>query len=150
MGYFAGVIEKRASSVQVQWIALSSFHITGPSSIKYSSLLQTFSRYTGGATATGPALRYVRNNLIFSAAAGARNGAKKVVFVLTDGKSNIGIKPYIPAAQLRARRVIMFALGVTNNIRQSELLSIASSSAHVFHVASYAVLNAVTEAITGG
>jgi hypothetical protein len=101
-------------------------------------------------TATGTALQYVRNSLIFKAAAGARSGAKKVVFVLTDGRSNRGVTPKIPAGQLKSAGVIMFALGVTYNIRQSELLAIATSPNHVFHVANYAVLNQVTQAIRGG
>ena len=41
-------------------------------------------------------------------------------------------------------------MGVTNNIRNDELLAIATSSSHVFHVASYAVLNEVTQKISGG
>ena len=101
-------------------------------------------------TATGTTLQYVRKSLIFNSAAGARSGAKKVVFVLTDGKSNRGIAPRIPAEQLRTSGVTMFALGVTSNVRQSELLSIASSSSHVFHVDSYATLDKVTGKIEGG
>ena len=44
----------------------------------------------------------------------------------------------------------MFALGVTNNVKQSELLSIATSSSHVFHVDSYATLDKVTKKLEGG
>ena len=44
----------------------------------------------------------------------------------------------------------MFALGVTNNVQRSELLSIASSSSHMFRVDSYATLNGVTKKIEGG
>jgi hypothetical protein len=101
-------------------------------------------------TATGTALQYVRNSLIFNAAAGARSGAEKRVFVLTDGRSNRGVTPKIPAGQLKSAGVIMFALGVTYNIRQSELLAIATSPNHVFHVANYTVLNRVTQGIIGG
>lgn len=116
----------------------------------YRFLMLFFKRYTGGWTATGTALQYVRNSVIFNSAAGARSGAKKVVFVLTDGRSNRGITPAIPAKQLKATGVTIFALGVTNNIQRSELLSIASSSSHMFHVDSYATLNGVTKKIEGG
>lgn len=109
-----------------------------------------FLRYTGGLTATGTALQYVRNSLIFNSAAGARRGAKKVVFVLTDGRSNRGVSPGIPARQLKSAGVIIFALGVTNRIRNRELLAIATSKRHVFHVANYAALYQVTKAIQGG
>ena len=73
-----------------------------------------------------------------------------MVFVLTDGRSNRGIAPATPARQLRAKGVTMFALGVTNNVKQSELLSIATSSSHVFHVDSYATLDKVTKKLEGG
>ena len=109
-----------------------------------------FLRYTGGMTATGTALEYVRNSLIFDSFAGARSVAKKVVFVLTDGHSNQGITPATPARQLRASGAIIFALGVTTNVRQSELLSIASSSSHELHVDSYATLNKVTKMVKAG
>jgi hypothetical protein len=101
-------------------------------------------------TATGTSLQYVRNNLIFNAAAGARNGVKKVIYVLTDGRSNRGISPGIPAGQLKSAGVTIFAMGVTNSIRTSELLAIATSPNHIFHVANYAVLNRVTQAIRSG
>ncbi len=101
-------------------------------------------------TATGTALQYVRNRLLFSTAAGARSGAKKVVFVLTDGRSNRGIRPGIPAGQLKRLRVAMFAMGVTKSIRNSELRAIASSSSHVFHVANFAALKQITQKIKGG
>jgi hypothetical protein len=73
-----------------------------------------------------------------------------VVFVVTDGKSNRGPNPAIPAGKLKASGVNMFAAGVTNNIQRSELLSIASSSSQVFHVGSYATLSKVTKVIQGG
>ena len=107
-------------------------------------------RYTGGWTATGTALQYVRNSLIFNTAAGARSGAKKVVFVLTDGKSNRGVSPSVPAGQLKTSGVTMYALGVTNGVQHSELLAIASSSSHVFNVGDFATLNRVSQKIQGG
>ena len=73
-----------------------------------------------------------------------------MIFVLTDGRSNRGIAPAIPAGQLKSARVTIFAMGVTNNIRNSELLAIATSSSHVFHVGNYAVLNQVTQLFKGG
>ncbi|CAB4022752.1 Hypothetical predicted protein, partial [Paramuricea clavata] len=107
--------------------------------------------YTGGFTSTGSALEYVKNNLLFSPAAGARSEAMKVIYLLTDGKSNRGVKPGIPAGQLKQRQVIIYAMGVTTHIRESELQQIASSKPedHVFHVMNYAVLNEVTRLLQG-
>ncbi|CAB4022546.1 tyrosinase-like isoform X2 [Paramuricea clavata] len=106
-------------------------------------------RYTGGLTATGSALQYVKNRLLFNRAAGARSEATKVIYVLTDGKSNLGVKPSIPAVQLKRRRVIIYAMGVTSHIRESELRQIASLKDHVLHVRNYAVLNEVTRLLQG-
>ena len=76
-----------------------------------------------------------------------------MVFVLTDGRSNRGISPGIPAGQLKNAGVIIYAMGVTNNIRDSELQAIASTRDNkklVFHVANYAALNDVTQLFEGG
>ena len=94
-------------------------------------------------TATGPTLQYVRNSLIFNSAAGARSGAKKAIFVLTDGHFNFGIDPAIPAGQLKHSGVIIFTLGVSGSVRRSELLAMATSSKHVFHAAVYSTLGEV-------
>ena len=73
-----------------------------------------------------------------------------MVFVLTDGRSNIGIGPGIPAGQLKKAGVVMFAMGVTGNIKDSELLSIATSPKHVFHLVNFAALKHVIHIIEGG
>ncbi len=96
-------------------------------------------------TASRDALQYVRNNLIFNATAGARSGEKKVVFVLTYGRSLHRISS-VQAKQMKRAGVIIFALGVTNSITEREqLLVIATSFFHAFHVNNYAVLYRVTQ-----
>ena len=107
-------------------------------------------RYTGASTATGAALEYVRNYLVFNAAAGARNDAKKIVIVITDGKSNHGVSPITPAAQLRSRGVINYVIGITPNTLQSELNAIAGSEQRVFHIDHYATVDKMTKEIQGG
>jgi hypothetical protein len=102
-------------------------------------------------TATGDALQYVRNNLIFNVTVGARSGAKKVVVVLAVGRPNQGAIPGIPAGQLKSAGVTIFALGITNSINKSELLAVATSSHHVFHMENInAVLNNGTKAFQEG
>ena len=110
------------------------------------------SSYTGGMTSTGTALQYVLNNLMFNPAAGARTGTgvRKIIVTITDGKSNSGVKPNIPAAQLRMRGVVSFVIGVTSSTVQSELEAIAGSSSRVFHQSSYSALSEVTREINGG
>jgi hypothetical protein len=105
-------------------------------------------RYTSGTTASGGVLQYVRRNLIFNSAAGARSDAKKVVFVVTHGRQII---PQIQAKELRRVGVKIFALGITNSFKNTgKLPAIATSSFHVFRVKNFVVLNQVTQAIQRG
>ena len=61
-------------------------------------------------TATGPSLQ--RAQAIYSSTtSGARSSAKKVIFFLTDGRSNRGIKPKIPADQLKNSGARIFVMG---------------------------------------
>ena len=108
-------------------------------------------RYTNGRTSTGNALELVRTRLIFNSKAGARKEAKKLIFVITDGKSNLGIDPRIPARKLKENNnVSIVAVGVTNRINVTELQSIASSSSHVFHVKDFAALKKLTQSLKDG
>ncbi|XP_066919000.1 uncharacterized protein [Clytia hemisphaerica] len=99
-------------------------------------------RYTAGATATGPALQQAIT--LFQS---ARRSAKKVVFLLTDGKSNRGVKPSIPAAQLKNSGVDIFVLGIGNNVNVLELKSIASSNNNVFRVRNFVDLQRLINAL---
>jgi uncharacterized protein YegL len=108
-------------------------------------------RYTNGRTSTGNALEFVRAQLIFNAKAGARENVKKIIFVITDGRSNLGIDPNIPARKLKDHdNVTIVALGVTNKINQTELLTIASSSSNVFHLKDFAALKNLTQSLQNG
>ena len=61
-------------------------------------------------TATGPSLQ--KAQAIFSSTtSGARSSAKKVIFLLTDGRSNRGVKPKIPADQLKGSGTEIYVLG---------------------------------------
>ena len=108
-------------------------------------------RYTNGRTSTGNALERVRTQLIFNTNSGARENTNKIIFVITDGKSNLGIDPIIPAAKLKeSDNVTIVALGVTNKINQTELQAIASSPAHVFHLKNFAALKNLTQSLQKG
>ena len=77
-----------------------------------------------GATATGPALEYCRDN-IFQTRNGMRSNSKRQILVLTDGKSNKGIKPGIVATQLHDQMgVDIYALGIGSGVSIAELKSI--------------------------
>ncbi|XP_013921020.1 PREDICTED: collagen alpha-1(XXII) chain [Thamnophis sirtalis] len=103
-------------------------------------------KYHGGNTNTGDALRYI-NSYSFSARAGGRpndNAIKKVVILLTDGRS----QDYVlsPAMAAHKAGIRIFAVGV-GDVLKEELDEIASEpkSAHVFHVSDYNAIDKIRE-----
>ena len=58
-------------------------------------------------TASGPSLE--RAQTLFRS---SRPNAKKVIFFLTDGRSNRGVAPHIPAGVLKKSGVEIFVLGM--------------------------------------
>ena len=94
--------------------------------------------YVGGwATNTKVALD-TAHSLLNDAGRGARSGANKVVFVLTDGQSNQGGNPQGAANVLKTTdNAVVFAMGVANfqgASSQQELINIATSTSHSFVV----------------
>ncbi|XP_065179085.1 collagen alpha-3(VI) chain-like [Sycon ciliatum] len=88
-----------------------------------ASVLAAEQFYTGGLTATGPALRYCYNN-IFTESAGmtASNNTMRRVLLITDGRSNRGEPPRQVAQDLKFdKRVEVFPVGVGNNVNLQEL-----------------------------
>lgn len=103
-------------------------------------------------TATGKALEYVYSSLLWQQSAGARDDAAKVVFVLTDGYSNRGVKPSIPATKLKNKEAVVFVVGISGDTNQAELESIATQPTsdeiakgvkYVFRIHDYATLNEI-------
>lgn len=104
--------------------------------------------YVGRMTATGKALKYVQNRLIFNQTAGARKNVAKVILVLTDGFSNRGVTPSDPATSLKNSEVTIFVVGITQNTNIKELNSIASrprikDDKFVYRVGSYTALTKI-------
>ena len=104
-------------------------------------------RYNGGWTATGDALNYIRNNLFTQ----SPSGAKKVLFVLTDGQSNR--QKYNPATEARHLKnsgVEIFTFGIGGNVRDSELVAIASlpTNTHKFRVENFNDLSSIRHLIS--
>lgn len=87
--------------------------------------------YTGGYTATGPALQATHKQVFQTfGRRGARprdQGVPRVVVLLTDGRSNVGVRPFLPARDLQADGVNIFVVGVGALIDRNELRSIASA-----------------------
>ncbi|XP_028403908.1 ZP domain-containing protein-like [Dendronephthya gigantea] len=80
--------------------------------------------YSGGGTATAIALKKAYEEM-FQAKNGARKtGVSKVLIILTDGQSNGGVEG--PALNLKNAGVIIFSVGIGQNINMDELYSMAS------------------------
>ncbi|CAH1270981.1 F2 [Branchiostoma lanceolatum] len=85
----------------------------------------------GGGTALTDALQTVLNDVLPV----TRVGAKRALFIITDGKSNVGASPGVFARRLREEEAFeVFAVGVGANIDKNELNSVASQpfTSHVF------------------
>jgi len=104
--------------------------------------------YLTGGTNTGAAIQFVRQR--FQNAALARDGAKQMMVVVTDGLSQ---QPQLTARAAQAARdqgVLMFAVGVGPNVDQTELKDIASKpdTDFVLSVDDFQALEGVTALLT--
>ena len=102
--------------------------------------------YNGGLTATGDALHLIRTSLFSQSS----SRAKKVLFIITDGRSNR--QTHDPATQarlLKNRGVEIFAFGIGNNINEVELTSLASTpiNGHKFRVETFSDVSALSHLI---
>ena len=105
-----------------------------------SQVLRAISRirYPRGGTKIGRALNYVRRYVF----AGSRR--KKVLIVMTDGKSYDRVGGPAAALKRTGVKIICFGIGRKYNMRQ--LLQIASSRRHIY-TASFRTMNRVVRAI---
>ena len=69
------------------------------------------------------------------------------MFVVTDGRTNVGIKPKIPAKKLRAAplNAKIFALGVGAKVNAKELLEIAKTMRRIFKAKNYIALKSIAK-----
>ena len=104
-------------------------------------------QYSGGLTATGDALNLIRTNLFSQ----SPSSAKKVLFVLTDGRSNR--QNYMPANESRLLKndgVEIFVFGIGSQVNDHELIAIASQPIHThkFRVETFNDLSSLSHLIT--
>lgn len=100
--------------------------------------------YRGGNTRTGKAITFGVDN-VFATSTRAVNAVTKVAIVLTDGRSQDDVKESAEAA--RKKKIILFAIGVGQEIEDTELQTIANkpSSTYVFHVKDYTGISRIRE-----
>lgn len=81
-----------------------------------SSLLAAIKHVTfsEGVTATGDALALARTSVLNK----ARAGVKKIVILITDGRTNLGADPIKEAAKLKAMGVSILSVGITSQVNK--------------------------------
>ncbi|XP_077982203.1 sushi, von Willebrand factor type A, EGF and pentraxin domain-containing protein 1-like [Glandiceps talaboti] len=89
-----------------------------------------------GYTATTSALRKAREDVLIN----PRPDAKKIVFLITNGKSNIGERPVVASREIQSliwdenAQLDVFALGIGEEVDTDDLESIASNSDYALYV----------------
>ena len=102
--------------------------------------------YNGGWTATGNALNFIRNNLFSQSS----SSATKVLFIITDGRSNTQThNPVTEAQLLKNSGVEIFAFGIGGNIYDPELTALASTpiNDHKFRVETFSDVSVLSHLI---
>lgn len=114
--------------------------------------------YTGGGTAASSALSLIRqqNIPLIDEVLGKKN-IKSVIFILTDGKANMGGSPEVEADLLKKAGVEIYCIGITGSIEKESLYKIASTSKdsngehpNVFILQNYATMSWLVQEITNG
>ncbi|KAK3764736.1 hypothetical protein RRG08_042046 [Elysia crispata] len=99
---------------------------------------------TEGGTDTDLALKYAANSL-FTAQAGSRPSAARVVVIITDGRSDNKIDAYKNSQMLKDRGITVFVIGVGNQVDRQELDNLASNPTctHVQELQQYSELDSL-------
>nr|BAR45590.1 complement factor B-1 [Hasarius adansoni] len=114
--------------------------------------------YTGGGTAASSALSLIRqeNIPLIDGVLGKKN-IKSIIFILTDGKANMGGSPEVEADLLKKAGVEIYCIGITGSIEKESLYKIASTSKdsngehpNVFILQNYATMSWLVQEITNG
>ncbi|XP_064616192.1 uncharacterized protein LOC135480311 [Liolophura sinensis] len=103
-------------------------------------------RYIGRGTNTAEAIDVAVNRSL-SAKYGARKSAAHAAILVTDGRSNDPTATVNAAERARKMKITMFAVGVGNNIDQSELNDVATDPdcTHVFLVEGFSNMESMKQ-----
>ncbi|TRY89275.1 hypothetical protein DNTS_014787 [Danionella cerebrum] len=93
--------------------------------------------YLGGNTRTGRGIKFTTDHVFGMPNRTSHSPRNRIALVLTDGRSQDDVED--AAMEARAQNIILFAVGVGNEITNSELVSMANkpSSTYVMHVEDY-------------
>ncbi|XP_042567960.1 collagen alpha-1(XXI) chain-like isoform X2 [Cyprinus carpio] len=93
--------------------------------------------YLGGNTRTGRAIKFATDHVFGMPNRTSQSPRNRIAVVLTDGRSQDDVED--AAMEARAQNIVLFAVGVGNEISNSELVSVANKppSTYVLHVEDY-------------
>ncbi|ROL43782.1 Collagen alpha-1(XXI) chain [Anabarilius grahami] len=93
--------------------------------------------YLGGNTRTGRAIKFATDHVFGMPNRTSQSARNRIAVVLTDGRSQDDVED--AAMEARAQNIVLFAVGVGNEITNSELVSVANkpASTYLLHVEDY-------------
>ncbi|XP_077078132.1 uncharacterized protein LOC143731275 [Siphateles boraxobius] len=93
--------------------------------------------YLGGNTRTGRAIKFATDHVFGMPNRTSKSPRNRIAVVLTDGRSQDDVED--AAIEARTQNIVLFAVGVGNEITNSELVYVANkpSSTYVLHVEDY-------------
>lgn len=93
--------------------------------------------YLGGKTQTGRAIKFATDHVFSVVNHTTKTTRNRIAVVLTDGRSQDDVVD--PAMEAKAQNIVLFAVGVGDEITNAELVSMANkpSSTYVLHVEDY-------------
>ncbi|XP_076837344.1 uncharacterized protein LOC143482731 [Brachyhypopomus gauderio] len=101
--------------------------------------------YLGGKTQTGRAIKFATHHIFPFSNHTVKATRNRIAVVLTDGRSQDDVVD--PAMEAKAQGIVLFAVGVGNEITNAELVSMANkpSSTYVLHVEDYKSIGNIRE-----
>lgn len=143
-----GMNQIRVAAISFSKTAIINFHLNRYHNQK--GLIQAIKniRYRRGSTNTHLALRLL--NTVFQRQYGDRIGVPNIAIVVTDGTSNNPHLTKIEAVKLQKSDIVMFSIGIGKNLRESELIDMASkpTSEYMFTVDNFNVLRIIEKKVT--
>lgn len=105
--------------------------------------------YYGGGTNTHLALETLRISA-FKEENGDRKNAPNIAIIITDGQSSNKTLTILESSRLKKENVVMFSIGIGNNLRELELKAMASEPVpeHMFTVDNFGALQGIANKIT--
>lgn len=146
-----GINETHVALVKFSTNANVEFYLNSPFNLDVLTLQSVVgaTRYVPGNTNTAAALQLLLTG-VFVAANGDRPDFPNLVFVITDGQSNINAELTIPAAvAVKQSGARIISIGITSQINPDELRGIASTFIDVYYVNAYTDLGNISDSLVG-